>query len=184
MEVWVLSIRTSLPKVCNTSNDIKLSVLSFESFQKANETMRSKIKEFAFSKNSMFNGNGYIKHLNNYCKELKEYEEDETGEPGELTYKVLLSVQEGLKTAFSGVDAKFKIKNRRYSDYMIGVSVKKDSIQVYGTEDGPMNGYEPVLSTNIISMDIEQDYYLYIDDAFGQDVSSELYIDLKKIVVE
>jgi hypothetical protein len=33
-------------------------------------------------------------------------------------------------------------------------------------------------------MQLVKDYYLYIDDMLGQDVSSELYIDLVKAKLE
>jgi len=52
---------------------------------------------------------------------------------------------------------------------------------MYGYDDGPCNGYDPKIATNMFDMTEEKDYYLYVDDMFGQDASSELYIDLKKI---
>ena len=54
-------------------------------------------------------------------------------------------------------------------------------LKMYGEEEGVYNGFDPVLETNIFSMQNEQDYYLHIDDAFGQeDSSAELFIDLRK----
>lgn len=40
------------------------------------------------------------------------------------------------------------------------------------------------IAANIFSMQEEKDYFLYINDRFGQDdATSELYIDLKKVSI-
>ena len=52
-------------------------------------------------------------------------------------------------------------------------------LSTYSGYDGPINGCFPIIKTNMFSMEAPQHYYMYIDDAFGQDsASSELYIDL------
>lgn len=183
-EIWVLTVRTSLPKVCESANDLKLTVSAYDNFEKARAAMRAAIKELAFAKNAMFNGAGQIKLLKRYIKENM----DEPGEgedlDGVLTPKILTDVQDALKKAFSGEDAAHGIKCGKYTDWMIAVNVKKDSIRFCGDDDGPCNGVNPALSTNIFSMEKEQDYYLYINDQLGQDdCSSELYIDLKHTTV-
>ena len=39
--------------------------------------MRKTLKEFAFSKNAMFDGNGYMRELNFYALEIEEWENSE-----------------------------------------------------------------------------------------------------------
>ena len=183
-EIWVLTIRTSLPKVCESANDLKLTVSAYDSFEKARAAMRAAIKELAFAKNAMFNGEGQIKLLKKYVKEFMNDPEEGEDLDGMLTPQILSGFQNALQKAFSGEDISHGIKCGKYTDWMIGVSVKKDSVRFSGEDDGPCNGINPVLSTNIFSMEKEQDYYLYINDQLGQDdCSSELYIDLKKTTV-
>ena len=47
-----------------------------------------------------------------------------------------------------------------------------------------INGYDPKIDTNLLYMQEEKNYYLYIDDMFRQcdwmKASSELYMDLTK----
>ena len=71
-EIWVLSIRTSLPKVCKSPDDFKMTVSAYDSFEKAKTAMREEINKYAFAKNAMFNGAGQIKLLKSYIKEMGE----------------------------------------------------------------------------------------------------------------
>lgn len=183
-EIWVLSIRTSLPKVCESANDLKLTVSAYDSFEKARAAMRTAIKGFAFAKNAMFNGAGQIKLLKRYIKENMNEPEEGEDLDGVLTPQILTGIQDALQKAFSSEDVAHGIKCGKYTDWMIAVNVKKDSVRFSGDDDGPCNGINPVLSTNIFSMEKEQDYYLYINDQLGQeDCSSELYIDLQKTTI-
>ena len=178
--IWVLSIRTSLPEVCETANDLKLTVIAYDSFEKGRAAMRDAIKSFAFSRNAMFDGEGGLIQMQKYSDGIGYYEEDFV-----LTPDVISSIQNTLKQAFAGNDTAFELECGIYTDWMAAASIEKDSIRMYGDDDGPFNGINPVLSTNILSMEKKQDYYLYIDDRFGQDdASSELYIDLKQTAVE
>lgn len=180
-DIWVLSVRTSLPNACERFGDMKTEFFAFECFEDAKAAFREKIQKMAFSENSMFNGKGQITHFSRYIDDVDDDFDDEDC----LTKNKLSEIQEALIAVFSGVDTKLQIEAGDYTDWMIAVSVQPDSIDFYGDDDGPWNGYDPVLKTNMFSMEKEMDYYLYIDDRFGQDdATSELYIDLKKVTVE
>lgn len=56
-EIWVLSVRTSLPNNCPTDNSLHPEMEAFDNFEKGLEAMRAKLKELAFSENLMFDGN-------------------------------------------------------------------------------------------------------------------------------
>ena len=71
-----------------------------------------------------------------------------------------------------------------YEDGMIALNYDGESVLCYGSDDGPCNGYDPYIATNAFSMEEEKDYYICIDDLLGQEYSSELYIDLKKVEVK
>ena len=63
---WVLSIRTSLPEVCE-SHGVQTSIYTFNSFEEARSALRKVLKKYAFSENSMFDGN----KLNAYREQCK-----------------------------------------------------------------------------------------------------------------
>ncbi len=184
-DIWVLSVRTSLPGTCAHIGNFEPKFLAFESFQKAREACRAKIKDLAFSENSMFDGKGKITHLSEYADEFDEEYEDEPDDSDWLGKNRITQIHEALTAIFSGIDTKLNIENGDYDDCMIAVHVENNSVNFYGIGDGPLNECDPVLKTNMFSMEKESDYYLYIDDFLGQHVTTaELYIDLKKVTPE
>ena len=178
-EVWVLTVRTSLPKVCESKADLKLSVFTYNNFEAAKQALRAKLKELAFASNKMFNGKGGIKELVKYSKNNVDEPYDEDDEET-LSTKVTDSVNEIFLKIFSGEEASLKKIPKYCTDWCIAIEKKKDTLLIYGTEEGPCNGYDPFIYTNMVSMTEEKNYFLHIDDYFGQEVSSELYIDLVK----
>ncbi len=181
-EIWVLSTRTSLPYKCVLKADLKTIFTAFETFSDARKAMRETIKGFAFSENSMFDGEGRITALDEYIDEMYDFDEDDFSD--EESAKDLFSkIQESLYTIFNGEDTVPELKKGEFTDSDCMVAFKYDgkSIILHGVFDGPLNGYEPYIATNAFSMKEEKDYYIHIDDLFGQEYSSELYIDLKKV---
>lgn len=181
-EVWVLSVKTSLPDVCWNSMDLKTTFSAFDSFEKGREAMRKVLRDLAFSKNSMFDGNGNIIHFKKYLEDMcdEEYIDD-----GEVLDKNRLSyVSDSFREAFSGKDIYFEMENAYCTDWMIAIESGVGEVYFHGEDDGPCNGYDPDIAANIFSMQEEKDYFLYINDRFGQDdATSELYIDLKKVSI-
>lgn len=181
-EIWVLTVKTSLPETCNTYDEMTTEVSAFDSFEKGKNSLRQKLKDFAFSENAMFNGEGKIKYFAKYVEETLELDL-QCGCVAKEN-KVFSKIQDTLTTVFQGEDTDLDVELDTYADYMIGVTVKENEISFCGYEDGPINGYYPTLATNLFSMKEEKNYYLYIDDRFGQDdATSELYIDLVKTEV-
>ncbi len=182
-KIWTLTIRTSLPDVAQSKEDIQtVFESSFEEFEKAKETLRQELKKLAFSENAMFDGKGGMIYLKNYAKDLdNEFDmEDEV-----LSLRKFEQIQEALLGIFKGEDKPLELKPvKDCTDWMIAVDIKKDSIRIYGAHEGPINGYEPTIKTNMFDMTKPQKYYLYLDDLLGQDYSSELYIDLVKTPLE
>ena len=72
---WVLSIKTSLPKVCESHGDLKTSIYTFDSFDEARAALRKALKKYAFSKNSMFDRKGNIIYFHKYIADLA-YDDD------------------------------------------------------------------------------------------------------------
>ena len=148
-------------------------------FEKGRDALRQTIKKFAFSKNSMFDGNGNITYLKKYANDYPDeiYEDDfDVLDINRINY-----VLDSLHEAFSGKELDFEMESEYCSDWMIAIKSKAGEISFCGDEDGPINGYDPDIRTNIFSMKEDKHYYLYINDRFGQvDCTSELYIDLQK----
>ena len=181
-KLWVLSIRTSLPDECLTKADLITTFAAFETFEDAKKAMRKAIKNLAFTKNAMFDGNGKIIALENYIADLDDYDDEEDCD-GFLTKDVLTKIRDAFFSIFNGEDTALEIEEGGYADCCIAFDYVGDAIISYGDEDGPFNGYDPYIATNAFSMNEEKDYYIYIDDLLGQEYSSELYIDLKQIEV-
>lgn len=180
-EIWVLSVRTSLPDECCSKADLKTSFSAFETFEEARKAMRDTIKGFAFSKNTMFDGDGRITALDKYIGYMYEDGEDEECCEDFLTSGILLKIQNAFYSIFNGENVVLDIYENEYEDGMIALNYDGESVLCYGSDDGPYNGYDPYIATNAFSMEKEKDYYIYIDDLLGQEYSSELYIDLKKV---
>ena len=182
---WVLTIKTSLPNTCEHHGELQTECLAFDSFQKAKAALRERLHGFAFTRNAMFDGEGKMIHLDKYIQNSKH--EDTTEEywefmdNGWLTVGRLQAVQDGLTAICTGNDVDFSVEQGGYDDGMLSLHVCDDRVQLMGWDDGPFNGYEPLICTNMFNMTQEGDYYLYLDDMFGQDnCSAELYVDLKK----
>lgn len=184
--VWVLSVKTSLPEVCWGAENMKTEILAFESFDDVKKALQKKLREYAFNKNAMFDGLGNMIQFERYWNDSWEPEEKAEDCEGFLTKAVLGKVYKTVMAIFAGEEADLLSISDcdHYDDGMIAVALKDGAIKICGYEDGPYNGYDPVISTNMFTMQAEKDYYLYVDDLFGQDESAELYIDLKKVDVQ
>ena len=210
---WVLSIRTSLPDVCESHGDLQTSIYAFDNFEEARTALRKMLKKYAFSENSMFDGKGNIIYFKKEVDEFVEWEEkycnyadlddeeisdedydfedcdNETVDDceyeddyydDELTAEKLVSINENLLSIFRGEDVFPKILPKG-ENLLFGYLYENGVLSTYSGYDGPINGCVPVINTNMFSMKEAQNYYLYIDDAFGQrSASSELYIDLTR----
>lgn len=178
-----LTIKTSLPNVCYGEEDLVTSTFTFDDFETARAALRAKLREFAFSHNEMFDGYGSMIHMEKYMDMIKR-EDGEIDDPlpGWFTGKIAVALLNIFSCIFEEKDVDISITFGRYFNADIEADFAHDSITIRGTGEGVVNGYNPKIDTNLLSMQEEKDYYLYIDDMFGQwsCVSSELYIDLKK----
>lgn len=182
-EVWLLFVKTSLPHVCRSSGELSVETKVFDSFEKGRDAMRAAVKKLAFSKNSMFDGKGNITKLKEYAMSLEGDVYDDDFDI--LDSRAISYVMESLQKAFSGEDVDFEMPSPYCTDWMIAIESQPGEVAFHGEDDGPCNGYDPDIRTNMFSMKEEKNYYLYIDDLLGQDeYSSELYVDLIKAKVE
>ena len=178
-EIWVLSVKTSLPKGYLDPRDLKTNITAFESFEEAREALRNALKKYAFSKNRLFDGKGNIIWLNQEIKSLQEYEKEyKTNDEyeDELTSSKLTSVKTHLQCVFNGEN--IVPKRFKWDNGLLVCTFSNDKLEIYGDDDGEC----PTLKTNILSMEDEKDYYLYLaeDYMYNDDAPAVLMIDLKK----
>ena len=80
-EIWTLIIKTSLPNTAEDVTELVTTVDAFSDFETAKISLREKLKDFAFNKNSMFDGKGNLTYLNSYINgcmdEDDEYEDED-----------------------------------------------------------------------------------------------------------
>jgi len=182
-----LMIRTSLPYVCKSEEDIKEESYTFDSFDSAKQALRSKLKEYAFSENSMFDGKGNMIYFQKCVEHAWVPQDDDIIYDDNLTKTVFTEIYNSYKAIFEGKDVDVSGFLPSYTDYSMVVKFKNGTMTIGGDDEGELNGITPKFSTNMFDMREEKDYFLYVDDYFGffdQDISSELYIDLKKVDVE
>ena len=180
-EVWVLSIITSLPDRCYTTGDLKKSFSAFGAFDEARKEMRTVLKSFAFSENDMFDGCGRIINLDEYMVGMRDFDQPYEGE---LTIALLNRIYDALRAIINGENTILELEPGEYSDDTIAFVYDGETLSSKGVGTYRSEGYDPNIKTNAFSMDEEKDYYIYIDDLLGQEYSSELYIDLKKVEVK
>ena len=160
-EIWVLTVKTSLPNTCKNSSDLTTTCQAFDSFEKGRDALRETIRQFAFSKNSMFDGKGNITYLKQYVEvcDGEVYEDDfEVLDINRINYVI-----NSLRDAFSGKEVDFEMESEYCTDWMIAINSKPGEVSFCGEYDGPCNGYDPDLRTNIFSMKEE----CYVNSGIG-----------------
>lgn len=164
----------------------------FESFEEGKTAMREAIAGFATSKNAMFDGNGHLINFDTYIDDFIEIETEEelssadyTINPGWIEGLFYTALVEVLQKALMGEDVAYDFPVGVYEEPFIRITVTDGTLKIKGGDEGPSNDIHPKVETNIFDLTEEKHYYLYIDDFFGglwgQECSSELYIDLKEI---
>ena len=180
--IWTLIVKTTLPESGERQDELVTDVEAFENFDEAKAALRKKLRKIAFSENKMFDGKGHIIRLENYPTDDDESEE---WDDDVITKSLLKKVSRSFKNIFSGKDTTLKIAEGFYTDWMIAFDYNNGVIRFHGDDDGPCNGYDPVIYTNMFDMSEEKDYFMYIEDLLGQDeYASQLCIDLKKTVLK
>lgn len=187
-------IKTSLPNTCESRDDLKIVFEAFDTFECAKRRLSELLKELAFQENAMFDGNGYLKQFSNYINEMenalkdddwfKECEPDGIACSDGISLFSLKELHEALHRIFCSTSAKLPFGEQEYEDLYLQVYVSDGCVHLEGYFEGPCNGIDPYIKTNMFDMSEEKDYMLYINDRFcNQEYSSKLYIDMQKIML-
>ena len=183
MGYWVLSVRTSLPDVCNSPEDLKTSFWVFDNFEAGKTAFLQKLKEFAFSENEMFDRDGRIVMLSDHRDTLDENDTAIEGlmDPGHLGAHSVLNIESIIRNALLGNDVSLPSFPESSTNWWIAAEHDCETLTIRGDGDGPVNGCDPYISMNIFDLTIEKSLHFHVNDMFGQEeASSELYVDLIK----
>lgn len=183
-DIWVLSVKTSLPGTFYNSNDTHTDFFAYDSFEKGRAAVRELFCKYALNKNSMFDGNGKITQLSRYIDIMDEGDDPENDEY--LTKEIMSAVEEALRLVFNGRDVSIEaLEEGYYHDWCIYMEYFGLGVAIGGDDLSNSDDYcVPDINTNMFSMQEEMDYYMYIVDDFGQDEHpAMLLIDLKKVSV-
>ena len=180
-DVWVLSIKA----LFWTEPDYKqfrTMVYALDSFEEAKAKLKSKLYELAFSKNSMFDGNGNMIYFKNYLDNLPIDNINDYILKESLLKKYKLSkIYDALIGIFAGKECDVSKLDLSYNDGFIAVDTDDGKLRIQGCDEDGCNGYDAFIVTDMYDMSKEKDYWLYVEDAFGQwGRCSRLNIDLLK----
>ena len=189
--VWNLTVKTSLPYTCVNRNALNTISYACHTFQSAKNKLREILKELAFADNAMFDGCGYLKQFSKFIADTEDAIKDDdwfiaqtqdvTGLSDRLSLFFLKELHESLHRIFSGIETELPFREFEDDDCYFWVKVCGGCVHMKGYGEGPYNGIDPHIRTNMFDMSVEKDYMLYIDDYFcDQEYSSELYTDLKR----
>lgn len=188
-ELWVLYERSDIDRGGEWDyQNYRTSCRVFQDFGVAKKAMKELIKSYALNENSMFDGNGCIK---NY--DYESYYSDDFMWPDMKEEKELFaSIKELLKKLCTDELQKSELEEITdcfVTNYMYAAEITTTDeivLLIRGDDDGPCNGINPYVHTNIFEMDNEKkDYFFYLEDMFTEDdFASHLFIDLKKVEVE
>ncbi len=190
--VWALYERTDF----NRGNDYDYENYStsckvFENFDKAKSAMKNLLKGYASDDRFLFDGNGNIKEMlgqtDLYYRGASDDESIEDRNTFKYTEDLLrkLCMSEITKDDIDGIKS-FYVTNYMY-DAEIKATDNEITLLMKDDDDGAFNGVLPYIHTNMFVMDDENiDYFFYLEDRFQprREYYSNLYIDLKKVVVE
>ncbi len=150
----------------------------FNDFDEAYSALRTTLRELGLTKTGVFDGQGNIKEMNKYFKDMKkgccneDWWSDDYMNPIKYINALVLN-------------GELKFKPFAESDCMITWKYRKHIFELVYDNEGPINGIVPIIRTNIDSKNQEHCYF-YVNDNFGgngRDEYSvnELFIDLVKV---
>lgn len=181
-ELWVLYERSNHDRGGEWDyQNYATNCRAFGDFETAKKAMQDLIKRYATEDNSMFDGEGNIKEFVDQV-----YYDDEEKDMFEYVGSLL-------KKLCLGELEKADIENTKgffVTNYVFAAEICVDNgvtLLMRGDDDGPCNGIDPYVHTNMFIMDDEtKDYFFYLKDQFNMDSDfiSHLIVDLKKVTIE
>jgi len=176
-KVYVLTFKTTLPNVCNTSQDTVTRHEVFEYFENAKDALKGKIQHYTIN-NLIFDQNRHIRILDAHAK-VVETREKELYDDCRLTSEKIYDIQNLLCSAFE--DKSVIINDAALSDDKVTIDISKDELKICVNHD------LFILHTNIFNIIVKKNYFLHIKQRFENgegNGEAELYIDLNQVQVQ
>ena len=179
-ETWIVTLNTNIGSGDKPASlyepDFEKKFFAFDDFEDAKTKAFELIKSYAFSENSMFDGEGGIKRLKSYIEGnmFDEIEEDEDGNPVYLdlqkAYDIFSRWLNGEQIDLSGFKGHYEY------DYKIEIiDGKRLKIQ-----NASSLLYSWIITTDMMNITEPGNYSLYIRDNFDwdEDDPSILQVDI------
>ncbi len=182
--IWNLTWWTNVKASDDEGETNCLSSYLFTDFEEAKDETLKVIGAYAHSKNGLFDGNGGIVGFGEYFKRLTD--EDimcgsfEDWDPEDIDFDFL--EEENGEEHDPGKVRDFPESLRRsilsgfrerpgdlyWTDYLLEINSNPYTLKVRGIDDGPCNGVDPFIFTNMFDMsDPESDYSFIAENAFS-----------------
>ncbi len=183
MNCWVLMLKTSLPYAGINHANLPTKCYVFHHFSEARAALRQWLRELAFSRNVLFDGQGRMPRFAAY---IRTHGQEDVTEPHEefrdngwLTKGRMQTLSDTLAAVLSGEDVDVPLESGDYTDAFLCLTVEGNHVNLNGLDETLGSAYALVIRTNLFNMTQEGNYYLCLKDQFGQDDAAELYAELK-----
>ena len=182
MNTWIVTLNTNIGSGDKPASlyepDFEKKFFAFDDFEEAKTKALELIKSYAFSENSMFDGEGGIKKLKSYAEENDSFEEDEDGSPVYLdlpkAYNIFSKWMNGEQIDLSGFKEYYEY------DYKIEIidgkrlKIQNASSLLYGW----------IITTDMMSITEPGNYSLYIRDNFNWDEDDPSILQIEIALAE
>ena len=172
MGKWIVYTSTNIGNKERNRYGDKAHAYAFDVFEDAKNKAREILSSFAYGKpNEIFDGCG---NLVNYLKLVDEcFDPDENDEYIKHSHECMIKVNALFAAMFRGeeVNLSSHLGDDLFdfeTNFLVAYDISADdnSIFIHGDDDGPFNGYDPHIYSNMFSMNEEKEYITVIDDYF------------------
>lgn len=182
MANWIVYSSTNIGNKKRDRYGDETHAFAFESFEEARDKAREILKSYAYGEpNEIFDGSGT---LVNYCREAEDYNdedysdyEDEEFSGGEedgdsrKNKNPMMTVCDCFRAVFAGeqvnLTEQFDEDSSYNTNWMLAYKVIDGrAISIFGEDDGPCNGIDPHIYSDMFDMTEPRNYITYIDDWF------------------
>lgn len=178
MADWIVYSSTNIGNKEKNRYADETHAFAFESFEEAKDKAREILRAYAFgAPNEIFDGNGTLVNYREQAEDYDDFEDEEfpdedaeSGKPAEKN-NPMMAVCDCFRKMFSGENVSlpecFDEYSRFATNWMLAYKVVDGrAISIFGMDDGPCNGIDPHIYSDMFDMTEAGSYTTYIDDWF------------------
>ena len=184
---WILSVMTNFfdRKNCPFSCKMATKYYVFDDFRTGRKKMLEEIARIRKEGKAMFDENGDLIYLNRYITKMEKSELNEeylkSCDEESLLADKMKEARRLLRGVMNGVETNDTKLDGFFTDYSVGLQISGGYLIICGDDDGPSNGYDPDILTNMLTVTEEKNCYFHLRDNFGQNHDpSYVFLELKK----